>query len=262
MQNFALFTYVFLIIYTIKHMNKLITGIFILCSLQAISQKNDQVLVPFLINDKYGFASVDGELIIPAKYESVLPFYTDYELSTVLHKGKPLIINRKGKVVLKGLSDYFRKDSFENLQLHFPEEPLVFAIREYCQLDSCPKFRITEAFDEEKVFDKMNGLYFVSIQQKVFLIDKKGKRKTDYYDRIRHIDYGELEYCITEDQLYKKYGLLDENGEILLQCVYDAINYRGKGVFSIKQNDFEREFKVKTRAYTANTTNNFYSGNY
>jgi len=97
-------------------------------------------------------------------------------LTKVVRNNKSFIINRKGKVVLKGSSDYFHKDNVDGMQLIVPEKVERIAIREFCLLDSCSKFAIIDAFDRGKFLDKMNEFYFVSNQEKVFLIDRKGKK--------------------------------------------------------------------------------------
>jgi hypothetical protein len=48
----------------------------------------------------------------------------------------------------------------------------------------------------------------------------------------------------------------------LLECVYDAIIYKGKGVFSIKQGTIVRDFKVKVKEYTPSGFNNPNEGMY
>ncbi|NJO92312.1 MAG: WG repeat-containing protein [Chloroflexia bacterium] len=231
---------------------KILTSLLLfLSSINILAQENNnQDLIPFLKNEKYGFANERGEVIIKTKYEWALPFYENYELTSVIKKGKPTIINRNGKEVYKGCSDFFRNDTISEMRIIPHQEIERIAIKTFCQTDSCPEFAIIEAFDEKDLFDKMNALYFVSNGEKVVLIDETGKVQSQEYDRIRHYDYGEIEFCITEDQFNQKYGLLDENGKILLECVYDAVSYNGKGVFSIKQGTIERDFKVKTKEYT------------
>lgn len=243
-------------------MQKYISLLLVLVSFKTIGQKEKEILVPYLIDGKYGFATEDGQLVISAKYQTAYPFYKNYELNYVIKDDKSLIINRKGKTILKGSSDYNNNLNSIVVYVSIPKEPETLAIRNYCLLDTCAQFSIAEVYNAGKIFDKMNGLYFVRKDEKVFLIDKDGKRKSENYDRIQHIDYGELEYCITEDHLNQNYGLLDECGKVLLNCVYNAINYKGKGLFSIRQGSIERDFKVKTKFYKANTINNINNEKY
>ncbi len=235
----------------------------IIVSIDIIAQENrEQVIIPFLKNGKYGFANEENKVVIKAKYDWVLPFYKGYELTTVLKKGKPLLINKTGKAVFKGSSDYFRNDTISEMRIIPHQKIERIALKTFYQTNNCPEFAIIEAFDEKKVFDKINELYFVSNGEKVILINEKGEIHSQEYDRIRHYNYGEIEYCITEDQYNQKYGLLDENGKTLLECVYDAINYKGHGVFSIKQGTIERDFKVNTKEYTLSDINNGNDGIY
>jgi hypothetical protein len=86
--------------------------------------------------------------------------------------------------------------------------------------------------------------YVVNDLKKVFLIDHKGAIQSVKYDRIRHFPYGEIDYCITEDSIKAKKGLLDKNGKELLQCSYDEIVYLGKGIFKVTDNNSSHQFKV------------------
>lgn len=226
------------------------------------AQQEKEVLIPYLVNDNYGFVDSNGKLVIQPQFQFAYPFFKNYALNVVIKDNKPLIIDRKGKTVLKAAPDNFPTTEV-NLSQHFlSEKPEVIASKKYCHLDTCADFDIIGVYEAGKIFDKMNGLYFVSKEEKVFLVDEKGKRKSDFFDKIKHIDYGELEYCITEDTLNKKYGLLNDEGEELLTCIYDAINYQGKGVFSIRQGNLENEFKLKTTPYNINISSNFTEGYY
>jgi len=234
-------------------MRSILYIILIFSSITGSSQ--NEVLVPYLVNNQYGFATEDGKLVVQPQFQFTYPFFKNYTLNAALKDNKAVIINRNGKVVLKGAPDNFQVSQAITKQQFLSEASEIIASKKYCQLDSCADFDIIEVCEAGRLFDKMNGLYFVSKGGKVFLADEKGKQKSPLFDAIKHIDYGELEYCITEDHQNKKFGLLDDKGNELLTCIYDAINYQGKGVFSVRQGNLKNEFKVKTKTYNSNISN-------
>ena len=71
---------------------------------------------PYLQKGKYGFADENKRTIIKTKYDKAFPFDTGYELTTVVKNGKPAVINKKGKTVFKGRSDYFHHDTISIVQ--------------------------------------------------------------------------------------------------------------------------------------------------
>ncbi len=227
-----------------KQMNKYFLVVFILYSVNLFSQQNGQSLIPFSEGSKYGFADAEKKVVIPAKYDFGFPFFPGYELTMVIVDGKPFMINRKGKKVFQGSLDYLKLTDFKNFRNLIPARPEIIDLQKNCQLDTCPSFNISAKLNNGRIFDKLGDLYVVSDLKKVLLIDEKGKRKSDLYDNLRHIPFGDYEYCITEDSTLHKKGLLDKNGKTLLKCTYDEIIYQGKGIFQITDNSASHEFKV------------------
>jgi len=208
------------------------------------SQQKEKNLIPVLIGNKYGFATEDKKNVIPAKYDFASPFYPGYKLTQVIMDGKPFLINRKGKIVFNGSVDYLKTADYKDNSELLPEKLNSIDLEKNCQSINCPSYSVILLPEYSNFFDKVGDLYVVSDQKKVFLIDEKGKRKSDLYDRIRHIPYGEFEHCITEDSTTNKKGLLDKNGSVLLTCTYDEIFYQGKGIFTIKDNNVSHDYKV------------------
>ena len=217
---------------------------FVFCQINLFSQQKNNDLIPFLDGNKYGFANAEKKIVIPAKFDFVYPFFSDYELTMVVVDGKPFMINRKGKKIFDGTIDYLKLKNFNDLLSLTPSNPEFIDLQKNCVVDSCPTFNISTKLNDGNTFDKLSNLYVVSDLKKVLLIDEKGKRKSELYDKIRHIAFGELEYCITEDSTLHKKGLLDKNGKVLLNCTYDDIIYKGAGVFIIADNNVSHDFKV------------------
>jgi hypothetical protein len=214
-------------------------------SLNLYAQQDKEILIPFLDGDKYGYANENGKMIIPARFETALPFFSPNELSMVEVNNKAMIINRKGKNVANASTDYFNQKADSSPNQLFVSHPEPISIDAYCLADSCPEFQIYSKFDSKFLFDKIGVFYFVRSGNKVFLIDHKGTIKSRQFDRIRHIRAGEIEYAITEDNAIKKKGLLNDKGEQLLECVYDGIAYKGKGLFDLTQNGKTYPYKMK-----------------
>jgi hypothetical protein len=225
----------------------LVVFIGIHCSL--FSQRPKELLIPFLEGTKYGFVDKEGNMVIAPRYDLAYPFYSGYSLTMVVHKGKPLLINRAGKKVAEASTDYLDENALARQEI-FDFWPEAVALNNGKLVDSCPDFKIFMKVESHHVFDKIGNLYSVKYQNKVFLIDEKGRSKSKEFDRINHFRMGEIEYAITEDHSLNKYGLLNGMGEQLLECVYDGIQYQEKGVFELTQSG-------KTYLYKTNYDSNF-----
>jgi hypothetical protein len=210
----------------------------------AVAQQNQGILVPFFDGQKYGFSDESGNLVIAAKYDKAYPFFIGNELTMAILEGKPVIINRKGKTLIDASTDYLTDNDLTNNEIfkYMPEGILLDA---YCLADTCPGFQILTKPINNRVFDKIGNCYFVKAQNKVFLIDNKGKKKTKEFDRIRHSIGIDIEYCISEDHSLNKVGLINYEGEELLRCVYDDISYQGDGVFELTQSGKTYPYKTK-----------------
>jgi hypothetical protein len=219
---------------------------------KVLAQQNLNILVPLLKGDKYGFSDESGKMIISAKYDQAYPFFPTHELSMAIFHGKAIIINRKGKKVIEASSDYIDDNDINNQQI-YKYKPEGIALDEYCLADTCSKLEIFGKPGNTHLIDKIGDLYFVKAQNKVFLIDSKGKKKSKEYDRIRHFVFGEIEYAVSEDHTLNKFGLINDQGEEILECVYDGVNYQGKGGFELKQSgksypyklNYNKEYKPK-----------------
>jgi hypothetical protein len=209
----------------------------------AVAQQNTELLIPFFNGQKYGFSNESGNLVIPAKYDKAYPFLIGNELTMAILDGKPVIINRKGKLLIEASTDYLTDNDLTNNQIfkYMPEGILLDA---YCLADTCPGFQILTKPQNTSIFDKIGNCYFVKAQNKVFLIDTKGKKKTKEFDRIRHYFGFDIEYCISEDHTLNKFGLINDKGDELLRCTYDDISYMGEGKFELVQSGKTYPYKT------------------
>ena len=201
-------------------------------------------LIPYLEGNKYGLSDESNNIVISPKFDLVYPFFADHELSMAVKNGKTMIINRKGKKVKDASVDYIMNSENVGFEEFYKYKPEEIALDSDCETDSCPEFKIYNGTGTNNLFDKMGELYFVRAENKVFLIDFKGKLKSGQFDRIRHFITGEIEYAITENQTTGKSGLINNKGEQLLECVYDKIAYNSKGTFELTQSGKNYPFKT------------------
>jgi hypothetical protein len=226
-------------------MKNIFVFLFSLISISSLSQQNLPVLIPFLADQKYGFADETGKLVVAPAFELAYPFFDTHELSFAVLKAKPYLINRKGKRMMEAVPDYLPDSlsfSIENLYNFIPENVSTDA---YSLDGTAGRFVIFMHSEGKLLIDKLGPYYLVKVDKKVYLADAKGKFQSSGYDRIRHIVAGEIEYALTEDYTTKKTGLLDGDGKMLLECVYDGISYQGKGIFELTQSGKTYQYKAK-----------------
>ena len=150
-------------------MKKIIIIVVLLNTINTFSQEKD-ILVPYLKDGKYGYANKDGKIIIQEKYESALPFYKSYDLSSAFNGKRSLVINRKGKAILKGGTDNIPEDSISRGEVVAPYLPPICAIDNrgniikekvgIIELNSIYKFQIFR-FEQPRYLNnliKMNNL--------------------------------------------------------------------------------------------------------
>ncbi|MFN8257235.1 MAG: WG repeat-containing protein [Bacteroidales bacterium] len=226
-------------------MRKFLFLSFILFGSQVFSQEYRDVLVPYLSNGKYGYLNSSGQKVITPKYDFAYPFFLGYALSLVIENNTPALINRKGQKVFKVPMGLLKRTILKDIEKVIPENPGFVDLEKTNPKNSCPKFGIFLKTEYNRLFDKVGDLYIVTDFKKYFLINAKGDVKSDGFDKIRHIVNSEIEYCITEDSVKNKKGLLDRNGKQLLECTYNNIVYNGNGVFLVYDNNSKHEFKVK-----------------
>lgn len=226
-------------------MKYLLFFILALTSITGLSQQNLPVLIPFLADQKYGFADETGKPVVAPAFEMAYPFFGTHELSFAVLKAKPYLINRKGKRMMEAVPDYLPDSlnfSMENIYSFRPEKVSTDA---YSRSGSKSEFIIFTKPSGTNLLDNLGMFYVVRRNTKVYLTDVKGKLQTIGYDRIRHIVAGEIEYALTEDYTTQKTGLLDSDGNMLLECVYDGISYQGKGIFELTQSGKTYQYRAK-----------------
>jgi hypothetical protein len=226
-------------------MKCLLVFILALTSIVGLSQQNLPVLIPFLADQKYGFADETGKPVISPAFELAYPFFGSHELSFVVLKAKPYLINRKGKRIMDAVPDYLPDSLNLTMEGIYNSMPEKVSTDIYSLDGPAARFVVFTHPAGKHLFDKLGLFYLVRISKKVYLTDVKGKLQTSGYDRIRHIVAGEIEYALTEDYTTKKTGLLDGDGKLLLECVYDGISYQGKGIFELTQSGKTYQYKAK-----------------
>lgn len=160
---------------------------------------------------KYGFINRSGKEVIPGKYFSASDFSEGWASVVLTQGSKAEFINCDGKVLLKPAYENVRP--YGSGMIPFMNEPgKIGYTNDKDELVIDLKFEDGLSFIGEVAPVKMNG--------KWGLTDKSGNMKVEAkYDGI---------YKVPGDQLFitainQKYGLINDQGEILFEPTYQAV---------------------------------------
>ena len=199
--------------------------------------KNGSVLIPcdfektgdfkeslceFLQNSKYGFIDHNGFATIKPVYDWAEPF--DRGRSRVKLNGKYGIINKKG--------EYIVPPEFTRIEKLHVGIFLVVSGEYYGFLDSLGK-PVTElkynfnGNSNPSDFIHSNYLKLITDKGEQILNRKTGKKiLPSLPNEVSLPNYGKIIF-----RKKRKFGIMDENGEVLVSAVYDDIKHFGKNTF-------------------------------
>ena len=94
---------------------KILTFTIVIClKALAVSSQSLPILVPFRDGDKWGYSDTLGNIKIQPKYDTVPLFNYDmihkgnHVIAVVKLKGKPMVINERGTIIVPSKYDYIR----------------------------------------------------------------------------------------------------------------------------------------------------------
>lgn len=187
--------------------------------LEGSSSKID--LIPYRIGYKWGFSNSKGELKIPAIYSEV-KFFNDFGLAHVATGGPNRsdlsfgYIDTLGNEVIP-IKKYSYLHEFVDSMAVF-EMAYEFPIRKYGAFDITGSVVISETTNSLKILE--NGLMFIPDSGYVGLINRKGETIIP----IKYLAISEFTNGIAIIKNKKeKFGLVDDQGNILTPIVYDRI---------------------------------------
>ena len=178
----------------------------------------DLVILPFNDGNKWGFMDENGEAIIPAEFDGVVPFTEG--LSIINKAGKYGYINKAGEVII----DPIYTDAFRFHEGH--------AIVEYenklGMINRSGEFVILPEYDD--LGDLKGGFTYFTNSELYGYFDAKGMIRL------------KAQYSSASDFINKKaivsyqgnYGVIDEFGTTLIPFKYEKIVPYDEGVFAVK----------------------------
>lgn len=216
-----------------------------------IELKNDEneveyekYVLKYKENGKYGLINYEGKKVTEAIYDDIEALkYKEGDL-LVKQEDKYGVINSSGKVVIKPKYDKIEGDGYYNEKTECFNTGYIVCVKEddgykYGYIDSTGEkvlkneyseiYRVLEAQDSHNVYliARKNG--------KVGFI-KNGKKVLDF-------EYQNIEYNILNElikvQKNTNYGVYNINGEEILQANYEEISFRGKYIYTQKENKVE-----------------------
>lgn len=209
------------------------------CKIGAIDKSGKEIVQPIYddvsinknliiteLNHKYGCINSSGVDVLMPKYDSISVEENNMVIFTT--KEKWGLADANGNVILNPLYDYMEL---------IPEKD--FAIIEQNSkrgiIDYNGMIRVPLKYDSVS-YDSQNNGKLISVTLK----DKMGFLSlSDYTEKIPLIyDYAS-NFCngLASVELGKKYGVIDENGSIVVPFEYDSTKIYDNGIISLKRNN-------------------------
>ncbi|MFT5820384.1 MAG: hypothetical protein ACI8ZM_001623 [Crocinitomix sp.] len=251
---------------------KALCFIFLLIMGPVLWAQNNEVLMPYLKGDKFGFANVDAKVIIEPKYDYVRLFENGF--SSVKLDDKWGVIDETGKVIIPLVYKkivYFNSDGLTtvnsfgrtgvlNLQGEWlvPQEYYWGEIKSnYIQVGNSlgqaallnlkgktiidfeyDRFELGESSDFNPNFiiikqDKKYGLIQLNKKKHKVMIEPQ-------YERLKILSDG---FYLAKKE--EKYGVINFENEIILPFIHDDINRKDEG-YLISEEKIEFEVQIKT----------------
>lgn len=175
------------------------------------SPLNTEGLIPFESDlGLYGYINFDGEKVIPAQYQTTMPF-NDNGLAVVMDDYKTAVINQDGEIVIDFISGYV-------YQLILDDLIKVYDNGKYGFIDIEGNNVIEFIYDDVNYF--IGEYSTVKLDYKQGIIDKSGNIVVDIiYDAIWY--NGETEHIIAIKD--GKFGYINIEGEIIYSFEYNYI---------------------------------------
>ncbi|MDI9348118.1 MAG: WG repeat-containing protein [Methylacidiphilales bacterium] len=182
-----------------------------------------------LVEIKSGLVNVNGEIIVPAIYETIRELYTDGSYIVVGQSEKDGtnkygLINVKGEKVLPIKYTSMLFFSKEHIQVSFDNDYKKGIINWKGEEIIPPKYDVVNPFYGE--------LFYVKLFEKWGLINSKGEEIIPpKYDDINNIKEGYL--AVNKN---KKWGLINSKGEEIIPPKYDDIYSMKEGYLAASKN--------------------------
>ncbi|MEQ6118226.1 WG repeat-containing protein [Reichenbachiella sp. MALMAid0571] len=245
-------------------------------SLKVLEEVNEAVLVPYLAEDKYGFANLQGDMLIDYMFEEISPRYycgniKDDVLDVTLNKTH-LLVNRKldtvyigkfnkvthlgaGVLVIKkdGAVGAMHKTGFQILPSKYQEISMLSP--NLLKTKKSGKFGVSSIFGKEVITPKYDNVYItgkyliIELEGRVsvnlvsdFIVE--GKKNNSFVPKFKYEEF---------ETIGKHVICFDGDNEVLLDSLLNEVVPPGQqrintksDIWVIKQPDGYRLFDKKT----------------
>lgn len=233
--------------------------------------QENEILMPYLKGQLYGFANSKGKIVIEPKYESVRPFENGF--AVVRLNDKCGIIKENGKFLLeltaRGISSFDSNGLAHvitnNLHGVINKKGKWVVPLEYSSLEMKPHFiQVTNSARQSALLD-FNGKTIVDFKFNWFRFHEDSLMDSNFIITILDEQYGLIElqdnkyetripphykrlrvfnkkYFIAE--IDRKLGLVNSKDEIILPFEYDEITTEGDFILAEEEVEYEAKIKV------------------
>ncbi|QSE99180.1 WG repeat-containing protein [Fulvivirga lutea] len=215
-------------------MNKIHYLILILISTSSLSfGQSQETFVPFRVNDLWGYSDIQGNILIEPQYSEAHFFYDD--LATVKHKyGKQYVIDRNNEVIFKTPDSLKIVDNFyEGIAIYESNKTYKKGyIKKTGELITPAIYYQAEKFIDGKAIVKLK-------YDQVGIINSEGTYKIEpIYQTLWQSNNV---YVV---RFNEKYGLLNEEGNVVLPITHEHYDYNLSEDFRIYTFGNNGKYKV------------------
>lgn len=233
--------------------------------------QEDEVLMPYLKGDKYGYANSKGQIVIEPKYDYVLLFEKGYALVRLNNKWG--LIKENGHVIIQPIASQLSNFDSNNLtEITVENKSGVINTKgewvvpcNYARVDIKSNFiEVTNSDNQTALFDLKGKTivdfkniryhfpestlalsnFIITVLNQQFglsVIEKTGKFKeriAPQYQSLRILNDKFFE--VKQDD---KWGLIDSENKLIVPFEYS--NFKKEGLFIIAEQEIEYQIKIK-----------------
>jgi hypothetical protein len=200
-------------------------------------------------NKKWGYANLNGEIIIPAQYEKCYQFSSDG--LAIIYDGKAKqhhFINLKGEKLPTEVSDFAVREGFLGFELQgFHDGLLPIRVGEkWGFISSSGKMAIKAKYDD--ITDFYGGYAVVKNGEKYIVVNTSGEETpvegSGLLD-VNHFTEGMAPFRAAD----KKFGFIDTSGKAVIKAQFESVGYFSDGVAWAKTADEKVGYLDKSGAW-------------
>ena len=198
-------------------------------------------------NKKWGYANLNGEIIIPAQYEKCYQFSSD-GLAIIYESKQHHFINLKGEKLPTEVTDFNVREGFLGFELQgFRDGLLPIRVGEkWGFISSSGKMAIKAKYDD--ITDFYGGYAVVKSGDKYLVLNTSGEETpvegSGLLD-VNHFTEGMAPFRAAD----KKFGFIDTSGKPVIKAQFEGVGYFSDGVAWAKTADEKVGYVDKSGAW-------------